>query len=482
MFDDLRQFLDKARELGECKLIESADWDLEIGLISELQMSRPNQPLLLFDKIKGSKPGYRVATNAIETERRFALVHGLPLEAKKTELVNVWRNKLKQPFSPVSPVVVKTGRVEENVQLGDEVDLLKFPTPKWHHLDGGRYIGTGDVVIQKDPDEGWTNLGTYRVQVHDKTTATIHIVKGRHGDLIRQKYWAKGLSCPVAVVCGGDPQLFSIASSTLCPVGLSEYDYVGWLKGRAIEVVKGKTVDLLVPAAAEIVLEGEIMPPGSETRDEGPFGEWEGYYAGGLRSEPILKVNCVMHRNDPIILGQPPLVAPFATYACWSIHRAAGIWNDLDRQLPGVKGVWCPNEVRSPIMIVVSIQQMYTGHAKQAAMVVAGSYSASTLGRFIVIVDDDIDPSSMSDVLWALGTRCDPESSIDIIGGFRGQRSDPILSPEKKNRGELFYSRAIIYACKPYHWIKEFPPSIKSSAEALAKTKEKWSEVLFGGT
>jgi 4-hydroxy-3-polyprenylbenzoate decarboxylase len=155
MFNDLRQFLDTAREMGECISINGADWNEEIGLITELQLSRPNQPLLIFDNIKGYETGYRVVTNTLNTERRFALAHGLPLDATRIELVNAWRNKLKQEFKPLPPVEVKAGPVEENIYLSDEVDLLKFPSPKWHTFDGGRYIGTGDVVVMKDPDENW---------------------------------------------------------------------------------------------------------------------------------------------------------------------------------------------------------------------------------------------------------------------------------------------------------------------------------------
>lgn len=480
MFDDLRQFLDKAGQMGDCKVVEGADWNLEIGLITELQVSKPDQPLLIFDKIKGYKPGYRVVTNVIETDKRFALAFGLSTDAKKIGLVDAFRKRINQEFKPVWPLIINNSPLEENIDIGDSVDLLKFPIPKWHQLDGGRYIGTGDAVIIKDPDSGWTNIGTYRVQVHDPKTATIHIVNGHHGAAIRDKYWDRGLACPAAVICGGGPILFSIAYSPACPSGTDDYDYIGWLTGHPLEVIKGKTVDLLLPANAEIALEGEILPPGSETREEGPFGEWQGYYAGGVNQKTIFKVNCVLHRNDPIILGQPPIAASFDTYGNWNIHKAATIWNELDRQMPGVKGVWCYPEGRGCCVTVVSIKQMYNGHAKQVGAFLTGSYALKILNRFAIVVDDDIDPSNIAEVLWSLGTRCDPETTIDIIGGLCGQRSDPILPPDKKNRGELVYSKAVIYACRPYSWIKDFPPTIKSSAEALANTEKKWGKVLFG--
>ena len=209
MFKDFREFIKKAEELEQINRIEGADWDLEIGLITELQLSVPDAPMLLFDKIKGYKPGYRVVTHFLATELLFNLAFELPLEARGLSVVQILRDKFKNEVKSIPPVEVKTGPVMENIHMGDEVDLFEFPTPKWHNLDGGRYIGTGDIVIQDDPEEHWINLGTYRVQVHDKNTATIYISPGKHGDIIRRKYWEKGQNCPVAVVCGLEPLLWT---------------------------------------------------------------------------------------------------------------------------------------------------------------------------------------------------------------------------------------------------------------------------------
>ena len=179
MFKDLREYIKQAEEWRELKVIEGADWDLEIGTITEM-MAKPGTPLLLFDKIKGYPAGYRVATNLAASHRRVSLLLGLPQQEKPMELVKAWREKSKGGFRPVPPVEVKTGPVEENVHTGEDIDLYEFPTPRWHELDGGRYIGTGDIVITRDPDEGWVNLGTYRVQVHDQQTLTIYMSPGRH--------------------------------------------------------------------------------------------------------------------------------------------------------------------------------------------------------------------------------------------------------------------------------------------------------------
>ncbi len=480
MFDDLRQFLKSAEDLDQCNLIEGANWDLEIGRITELQLHVPNAPLLLFDKIKGYKPGYRVVTNFLNTAKLVALAFGLPSEAKDMEIVQFWRDRFKQEFKPVPPIEVETGPVMQNIHIANEVDLFEFPIPRWAELDGGRYIGTADTVIMRDPDEGWVNLGTYRVQVHDKTTATVYIVPGRQGHIIRRKYWDKGLSCPVAVVCGGEPLLWFVSHSGV-QWGVSEYDYAGWLRNKPVEVIRGKATGLPIPATAEIVLEGELVPPGGEMRTEGPFAEYTAYYAtGATEDEPVFKVKSVLHRNDPVILGAPPQHGPFDYQYGRPLSQAAKIWDELDKQFPGVKGVWLVMESKGSLIMVISIEQRFGGHAKQVAMVAAGCYPLGNLCRFVILVDDDIDPSNMSEVLWAMATRCDPATSLDIMRDCWGTPVDPRLTPEKRRHGDFTASRAIIDACKPYHWMKDFPPSSRSSPEALKKTKEKWGKVLYG--
>ncbi len=221
------------------------------------------------------------------------------------------------------------------------------------------------------------------------------------------------------------------------------------------------------------------MPPDIETKIEGPFGEWWGYYAGGARPHPIVKVKAILHRNDPIIFGAPPLVGPVDYQDGRIFLKSAALWEELDKQVPGVKGVWFIKEARGGIIPVISIKQQYSGHAKQVALAVAGSYKAD-ISRFIIIVDDDIDPSNISEILWALGTRCDPATSIDVIDGCWSIASDPRIPPDKKDRGEFVGSRAMIFACKPYSWFERFPTAIKSKPEVLDQVKAKWGKQIFG--
>lgn len=476
-FNDLREFIQKADELGECKVIEGADWDLEIGGLTELASAIKNAPLLLFDKIKGYEAGYRVATNLFNTERRTALALGLPMEARGLELVRAYRDKIRAGIKPILAVEVKTGPVKENILTGADVDLFKFPTPKWHELDGGRYIGTGTITIVRDPDEGWVNVAPYRVQIQDKSTVTIYNAPGRHGATIKKKYWDRGLACPVAISCGQEPTMWC-ATNWHVPWGTSEYDFAGGLRGAPVEVTKGVSTDLPIPATAEIVLEGEIVPPEVEARIEGPFGEWSGYYAGGKRPEAAIRIKSILFRNNPIIQGNPPS----RLLSVWSpgrhIQRAAIVWDELDKQVSGVTGVWQVEEAAGPSMLIISLKQQYAGHAKQAALVAAGSKTLRLNLRWVIVVDDDIDPSNISEVLWALGTRTDPETSIDILKGCTSSLLDPMLSPEKLSRRELTHSMAIVLACKPYHWIKEFATATKTSPELAKHLQQKWAKLF----
>lgn len=154
--------------------------------------------------------------------------------------------------------------------------------------------------------------------------------------------------------------------------------------------------------------------------------------------------------------------------------RAAQLWDNMDRQMPNIIGVWMSEEATGALIVIISVKQLYSGHAKQAAMAVLSDRLTAYSNRFIIVIDDDLDPSNISDVLWALGTRCDPELQIDIVKGCRNFRLDPILSPEKRARNELTGSRAIIDACKPFHWIKDFPATVDTNPEFMEKVKNKW--------
>ncbi|MBI4330111.1 MAG: UbiD family decarboxylase [Chloroflexi bacterium] len=472
---DLRSFIDQLRDIGELKHVEGADWDLEIGTITEL-MDERNGPGLLFDRIKGYPAGYRVAASLIATPRRMAVAFGLPSDTTNAELVRTLKDRFKD-LKQVPPVYVKEGPVLENVREGKDVDLLQFPAPKWHEGDGGRYLGTGHMVVLKDPDEGWVNVATYRVQLHDSNTLGLFIVGGNQGNQIRKKYWAQGKSCPVAMAFGAHPLVW-IPAFMAFPWGTPEYAITGGLMGQPLPVIAGEYTGLPVPAHAEIAIEGDCPPPEVESRPEGPFGEWPGYYGSGVRNEAVVKVKRVMYRNNPIINGSPPLKPP-ATGNARYLLRAANVWHELERLgIPGVKCVWNMRAGGSRYWTVVSIEQKYAGHAMQSGMAATSGIEGANHSRFVVVVDDDIDATNYEDVLWAMATRCDPASSIQVINGCWSTPLDPTIPPERRAKGDITNSRAIFLAVRPYHWRKDFPKVNRASDELRSRTIQKWRHLF----
>jgi 4-hydroxy-3-polyprenylbenzoate decarboxylase len=474
-YKDLRDWLDIVDNLGQLKTIEGADWNLEMGTIAELvaRESPGEVPAVLFDKIKDYPAGFRVlfAQNASFT--RMALNLGLPLELKGLDLVRAFRQKLAG-HKPIPHEVVTQGPVLENVLSGKDINLLKFPVPFMHELDGGRYIGTGCLVITKDPEEGWVNFGTYRGMVQDEGHMSLYISPGKHGSIQRQKWLDQGKPCPVAVSVGQDPVLFMVSGNEV-DYGISEYDYAGGLKGAPVKVIHGKATGLPIPADAEIVIEGFIHP--EDVRAEGPFGEWTGYYASSIRPEPVIRIEHIYHRNNPILCaarpGRPP--SDYSLAKCFV--KAALIWDQVESAgVPDVKGVWCHEAGGGRLLNIISIKQRYPGHARQAALVASQVHAGAYLGRYVIVVDDDIDPTNTFDVLWALSTRSDPVESIDIIRRCWSGPLDPRIQPGKKG----FNSRAIIDACRPFEWMKDFPPVAESSPELRKKVFDKWKTIIQG--
>jgi 4-hydroxy-3-polyprenylbenzoate decarboxylase len=475
-YKDLRDWLAQVEKIKQLKKISGAEWDLEMGAITELiyHEGQGTPPAILFDDIPGYPKGFQTLFGATCSPERMALTMGFPSSIKTgLDLVKTYRNEIKK-IKPIPPRFVDDGPILENVDRGDAVDVLKFPVPKMHELDGGRYIGTACLIITRDPDEDWVNFGAYRVMVHDEKRVAFYISPGKHGNLQRQKYFERNEPCPVAVCVGQDPLLF-LASGNEVAYGLSEYDFAGGFKGEPIEVVKGEYTGIPIPAHAEIVLEGEAVP--GDLQKEGPFGEWTGYYASSARPEPVIQVKNVYYRNDPILCcarpGRPP--SDYSFSKC--VVKSGMIWDELEKAgIPNVKGVWCHEAGGGRMFNIVSIRQSYPGHARQAAMVTSQCHAGAYLGRYVIVVDEDIDPSNSFDVLWAVASRPEPAESIEIIRRCWSGPLDPRIPVGQKG----FNSRAIIDACRPYEWKDEFFPVVESSPELRSATLEKWRDTIFG--
>ena len=261
-------------------------------------------------------------------------------------------------MKPVEPLYVENGPVKQNVMMGDDVDLTKFPWPRWHQRDGGPYI-CATAAVTRDPESGYINVGSYRYMLLSKNTVVAAYWLGPSWRCHPEKILGQRkivsrchLSRPGAGAfrgCRHQPEL-----------GVSEYGFTGWMRGAAVEVTKGLTTDLPIPATAEVVLEGEMLPPEGGTQIEGPFGEMSGYYGGGARPAPVTVIKSVLYRNDPIILGSPPFLG--ASRGILS-SRGILIWNELE-------GLGIPNIIGvnySWGMTIIAIKQAYPGHAMRAA-------------------------------------------------------------------------------------------------------------------
>jgi UbiD family decarboxylase len=471
---DLRAWIAEMEAADQLQRVLGAEPEEEIGGIVDVYQRRIGNKAVLFDDIPGFPRGYRILANILTSIARINLTIGLPVLAREVDLVRFWRRYMREMKS-IPPVTAATGSVLENVKGSNELDLRAIPTPKWHEQDGGYFIGTGCMVVMKDPDSGWINYGAYRVQVHGRDLASVHCTKGKHGNLLMRKYHERGEPCPVAVVVGMHPALFMVSGLEI-PYGKNEYDLAGGLLGAPVEVIPGPRTGLPIPANAEIAFEGLVHP--NDLVDEGPFGEWCGYYVAGQRKETAIRVETLLHRNDPILLGAIPGIPPDDDSFYRGTYRSGAVWNQLEAVgIPEVKGVWAHAAGGSRLWLTVAIKQQYAGHAKQAGLVAAQCHAGAYANRFVVVVDDDIDPADMDRVIWAMCTRCDPREGFEMLRGCWTGTSDPMNYGASDTRN----ARVVIDACRPWSRRASFPVEARSSGELDRRIREKWAHVLPRG-
>ncbi|MGD9577200.1 MAG: phenylphosphate carboxylase subunit beta [Syntrophorhabdus sp.] len=465
---DLRDFVAQCEKVGQLKRVKAeVDWDLEISHVAKV-VEEKSGPALLFEKVKGyTSP---VLTGAFGTTQRLAVILGKDPNLSMVQLTKEWVNTAVKALTPAKEV--KDGPIFENILDAEKVNTFAFPSPKFYELDGGRYFGTAVFMVIQDPETGDINLGTYRMGILDEKSVGVQILKGKKADRIMKKYAKQGKKMPACAIIGGDPLHIFAGAATI--KAKSGYDVVSSLRGEPVEIVKGQVTGLPIPAAAEIVLEGEIDP--TQLRNEGPFGEYTGYYTEELIKpipKPALDVKRIYYRNNPI-LWETSVGRPVGDqHILYSFTRNASLWTDLTKmEIPGIKSVYTLPEGSGRFIVVVSVQQMYPGHADQIGAAVIASNTGTYGIKMVIIVDDDIDADDLPRVWWALGTRYNPLRGTQLINRGRSTPLDPAIGAEEN---KFITSRIILDATIPFEW-KIKPTEIKLNQAMFDKVRARWKE------
>lgn len=479
-YRDLRDFLNRLEGEGELRRIEAeVDPLLEITEITD-RVTKAGGPALFFEHPHGSQ--IPLVINLLGTERRM----NLALEVNRIEEVAERVHSFLDVQSPQGlfdklrmlpklaelgsffPKTVKNGPCKDVVRK-EKFSLFEFPILKCWPLDGGRYI-TWPMVITKNPETGKRNVGCYRMQVFDERTTAMHWQTQKHGaEHFRSARARRGKGrLEVAVAIGADPST-CLAGILPVPPDMDEFLFSGFLRRDPVELVACETVDLEVPANAEIVLEGYVEL--SELRTEGPFGDHTGFYS--LEGDyPVFHVTCLTHREKPLylttIVGPPPQEDFFIGHAIERIFLPV-----MKLQYPEIVDIAMPAEGIFQNLMVVSIRKSYPGHARKV-MNAIWSLGQAMFTKVIVVVDHDVDVQNFREVAWKSLCAIDPERDVQFVLG-------PVDTLDYAARRQDFGSKMGIDATRK--WAGEgyegrWPEEIRMDQETKARVDELWHRLL----
>lgn len=479
-FKDLREYIAFLEQKGDLRRVSTpVNFELEITEIAD-RVVQSGGPALLFENVVGYDTP--VLINMFTSDQRMAWALGVDhvddLVARMHGLLQLMQgppegllNKLRTlgqlvHLGSFQPKTVRNAPCQEVVLQGAEVDLYQFPILKCWPEDGGRYI-TLPLVITKDPETGVQNYGIYRMQVYDARTTGMHWQThkvGAHHYRVSQEQQLEKLE--VAVALGGDPATIWSGSAPL-PPDLDEMVFAGFIREDGVELVKAKSVDLLVPAQAEIVLEGYVTP--GEERMEGPFGDHTGYYSMP-DPYPVFHVTTVTHRRSPIypttFVGRPP------KEDYWMGKVTERVFLPLIKlMLPEIVDMNMPAEGIFHNLVLVSIKKEYPGQARKVMMGLWG-LGLMSLAKTIVVVDDFVDVQNPSEVAWRVANNLDPGRDLVVVEGPLDDLD--VASPTAKFGSKLGIDATRKGPGEGYH--RGWPPDIEMSSAIKALVDRRWSE------
>jgi len=468
-YADLRQYLQVLDQHGKLKRITrpvDKDWEIAaVGRVNFQSVPEEQRCALLFENVKGHS--IPVTFGLLGGSRA---IYALALRANGVDdIADAWTRALR---NPIRPEEVESAAVHDEVHLGDAADLLRLPVPTWTvEHDPGPYL-TAPFVFTRDPETGIQNVGTYRCQIKGSRKIGMFMAHVQDGRKHVNMHNERDMNSPVAVVLGTDPSI-GLCSVSRIPQGTDELAVAGALRGGPVPVVSAKTVDLMVPANAEIVIEGFIRK--NELEWEGPFGEYTGYM--GPHSESfVFDVTAITHRHEPIFQAFLSQMPPSESSTIRGFGREAAIRRHLlDLKLP-VQDVHLLHAGGAAAYLAISITKEYPGQAQQ---VMFGAWAVDpTLGKFTVIVDDDIDVRDPFMINWAMSFRVQPEKDIVNAPNTSAMRLDPSQAAEEVpqlDASRVISSKIGIDATRKH----KYPAAALPPAEHLQRVRAQWKEYGF---
>ena len=400
-------------------------------------------PLLFFEKVKGSDAP--VVINAQASRRLMAIA----LDGKPEELARKFGERQSKPIPPVE---VTDAPVQEVTKLGDEVDLTEVPMLTHYDVNAAPYITAG-VVVAADPDTGVRNTSYNRLMMAGKRELRIFMAIGRHLWTLHNKFERRDQPLPIAIVIGVHP-LFSLGAQALTPADEDEYGVIGGMMNEPLRLVKAKTVPILVPADAEMIIEGKMLP--HVRRTEGPFGEFTGH-AVPQDERQVIEVTAITHRKNYIFQD---IHAGYTEHKLMgAVPREAALLKAVRQSVPTVKNVCMPVSGNCRFHAYVSIAKRTPGQAKNA---ICAAFAADMLLKHVVIVDDDIDIFDEERVLWAISNRFQADRDLVVIANAQGSELDPSAGPGGVN------AKMGLDATKP---LEGFPPELRVPEEVMKRIR-----------
>ncbi len=475
---DLREWIDLLEKEGVLLRIKAeVDYDLELGHVATLN-ERKNGPALLFENVRGHNIPVLIST--ITTPKKLALTCGLPADTSICNVAKEWMRVMVQKRL-VPPVEVKDNiPVMEQVIEEKDVNLLDLPSPRLYPKDGGRYLGLAFNWVTQDPETGWTNIGTYRGQLLDEKNIGANMwIKSKHGYLHMEKTRKQGKSKMLAAAYCGCDMIHFLTASNMVPEGMSEYDVIGGIMNDPVQVFRSDYTGLMLPANAEIILEGEVELEPKNFRPEGPLGEYPGFYgaSGAGTPKPFFTVKRILRRKEPIFVASTVGRPVGDTHIANTVGRTAFLWADLEMmKVPGIRSVYMPPEAAGRWWAIVSAKCTFPAQAQRIAHAVLASPTGHFHTKGVIVVDEDVAADDLAGVWWSLAVRYSPVDDTQIINKIRATPFDPALPEGAKDIGS-----AIILDCTtPVEWQKK-PLKVEDDPETMEKVLRRWQEYGFSG-